>query len=348
MRGIVDLRSDTFSLPDEGMRRAIYEAEVGNAGFAEDPAVNALERECAAYFGQEDAVFLPSGTMAGQIAIAVRSRPGDLVAIEEHGHNHFFEAGSMATVSGTQALTVPGRRGLMASDDIRDSVDLARSHGGRVSLVVIENTSNFGGGTIYPTDAQERIFALASGLSLPVHVDGARVWNAIAATGRAPSSFVAPGGSISACFSKGLGAPMGSILAGPSSFTERARHVQLLLGGVMRQVGFMAAAALYALRVNMVRLAEDHANCELMAEILAGNPAAELDLPAVQTNLLYFRVRGGSRKAERLLSLMADEGILAFRVGDLVRLVTCLNVGKSDCEWAASRIDALLRGDDPS
>lgn len=343
MKRIIDLRSDTFSLPDEGMRRAIRDAEVGNSGFREDPSVRKLEEECAAFFGLEAAVFLPSGTMAGQIALNVRSRPGDLVAIEENGHNLRFEAGSMALVSGTQALTVRGDRGILDPGRVRTAVASARDHGARVSCIVLENTSNFGGGTIYPREALEGMFRLSGELGIPVHVDGARIWNALAATGEEPGSLIPQGGSVSACLSKGLGAPMGSILAGSEGFVEEARRVQQLLGGVMRQVGFMAAAGLYALRNNLGRLREDHARCRRMAERLADCPELEIDLAAVQTNILYLRIRAGEETAEDLRVRMAREGILAFRVGDRIRLVTYLNLDDGDCDRAVTTISNLLR-----
>jgi threonine aldolase len=340
---IIDLRSDTFSLPDEGMRRAIRDAEVGNSGFREDPSVRKLEEECAAFFGLEAAVFLPSGTMAGQIALNIRSRPGDLVAIEENGHNLRFEAGSMALISGTQALTVRGDRGILDPARVRSAVVSAREHGARISCIVLENTSNFGGGTIYPRATLDDLFRLSGELGIPVHVDGARIWNAVAASGEDPASLVPEGGSVSACLSKGLGAPMGSILAGSEGFVEEARRVQQLLGGVMRQVGFMAAAGLYALRNNLGRLREDHARCRRMAERLADCPGVEIDLEAVQTNILYLRIRAGEEAAEDLRTRMAREGVLAFRVGDRIRLVTYLNVDDGDCDRAATVIAGHLR-----
>lgn len=342
MNKTIDLRSDTFSFPDEGMRRAIYDAEVGNSGFREDPSVRKLEEECAGLFGMDAAVFLPSGTMAGQIAINVRSRPGDLVAIEENGHNLRFEAGSLSLISGTQALAVPGDRGILDPWKVRSAVVAARAHGARVSCIILENTSNFGGGTIYPRRTLDGLSRLAGELGIPVHIDGARIWNAVSATGEDPRTLVPGNGSVSACLSKGLGAPMGSVLAGSREFIEEARRVQQLLGGVMRQVGFMAAAGLYGLRNNLGRLREDHARCRAMAERLAGCPELEIDLAAVQTNILYLRVRAGEEAAEDLRARMEREGILAFRVEDRIRLVTYLNLDDGDCTRAADTIASLL------
>lgn len=342
MDRIIDLRSDTFTLPTDGMRRSMAEAEIGNSGYGEDPTVNALEEEIAGWFGLEAAVFLPSATMAGQIAISAWSRPGEIVVIEEYGHNYYFETGAMGFVAGVQARTVPGRRGILDPDDIGRVIVHPENPWARTSLIVLENTSNFGGGTIYPQPTLDAIFTLARENGLPVHVDGARIWNAIVASGRKPKTLVQPGGSLSVCFSKGLGAPMGALLLGPSDFIAEARRVQMMIGGVMRQVGFMAAAALYGFRHQLDRLAEDHANAALLAERLDGNPALSIDRDAVQTNILYVEVVGGAARAARLVADLESHGIRALTVGKLVRFVTHLDVSRDDCLAAAERINALL------
>ncbi|MDT8322103.1 MAG: GntG family PLP-dependent aldolase [Xanthomonadales bacterium] len=342
MNEIIDLRSDTFTLPSEGMRRVICEAQVGNSGYGEDPSVNRLEEEVAEWFGQEAAVFLPSATMAGQIAIAVWCRPGDIVVIEEYGHNYYFETGAMAAIAGAQASLLTGERGILQPAAIEAAVDGLSSVGARASLVVLENTSNFGGGTIYPQATLDRIFALTRERKLPVHVDGARVWNAIVASGSDPAAGIQPDGSISVCFSKGLGAPMGALLLGPADFIKEARHLQFMLGGVMRQVGFMAAAALYGFRQQLERLAEDHANAALLAERLAGNPALEIDRAAVQTNIVYATVKAGAGRAARLVSELDQQGVKALAIGPRLRFVTCLDISREDCIRAAERINGIL------
>lgn len=339
----IDLRSDTFTLPDEGMRQAIYQAEVGNAGYGEDPSINRLETEIAEYFGVDAGIFLPSATMAGQIAIRVWSRPGDVVLIEEFGHNYYFETGSMSAVSGTQAHLLKGSRGILVPETIAGAIRHPENPHARTSLVVLENTSNFGGGTIYPQSTLDAIFSMAATNDLPVHVDGARIWNAIVANGCHPPDQIQPGGSMSVCFSKGLGAPMGAMLLGPSEFIREARRIQSMLGGVMRQVGFMAAAAHYGYRHNMERLAEDHANCHFMAERLAENPALEVDPGSVETNILYCDVKAGVERAARLVGELADSGVGVLNVGSLVRLVTSINVSRKDCEQAVKSIDQLLK-----
>lgn len=339
----VDLRSDTFTMPDEGMRLAIYEAEVGNSGYSEDPSVIQLETETAEYFGVEAGVFLPSATMAGQIAIRVWSRPGDTVLIEEYGHNYYFETGSMSAIAGVQPRLLQGTRGILDPETIKASIVHPENPYARTSLIVLENTSNFGGGTIYPKETLDTIFAVAAASNLPVQIDGARIWNAIVASDSDPTQLIQPGGSMSVCFSKGLGAPMGAMLLGSSDFVNEARRIQSMLGGVMRQVGFMAAAALYGFRHNMVRLEEDHANCSFMANQLAGLSALQIDLKAVQTNILYFDVKAGTQRAARLVEELAEHGIGALDVGSLVRLVTSKNVSRKDCEYAVEAIYRVLQ-----
>ncbi len=340
----IDLRSDTFTLPDEGMRKAIYQAEVGNSGYGEDPSVNRLEAEVADYFGVKAGVFLPSATMAGQIAIRVRSRPGDVVLIEEYGHNYYFETGSMSAISGVQPSLLKGDHGILSPHAIAGALRHPENPYARTSLIVLENTSNFGGGVIYPQQTLEEIFSLAQDHSLPVHVDGARIWNAIVASGCEPSRQIQQQGSMSVCFSKGLGAPMGALLLGDADFIAEARRIQCMLGGVMRQVGFMAAAALYGFRHNRQRLQEDHENCLFLAEQLADHPALEIDLNAVQTNILYIDIKTGAESATQLVAELERMGIGALNVGSLLRLVTSMNVGRSDCEKAVDAIRQLLDG----
>lgn len=338
----VDLRSDTFTLPDKGMRQAIYQAEVGNSGYHEDPSVNQLEAELADYFGVDSGIFLPSATMAGQIAIRVWSRQGDEVLIEEFGHNYYFETGSIPAISGAQPRLLKGLKGILSPKTIKSSIDHTENPYARTSLIVLENTSNFGGGTIYPQEDLSAIFSIAKNRNLPVHIDGARIWNAIVASGCSPTQQIQSGGSMSVCFSKGLCAPMGAMLLGSSDFIKEARRIQCMLGGVMRQVGFMAAAALYGFRHNMTRLEEDHENCLLMANQLARHSALEIDPQDVQTNILYFTVKDGAQRASKLVNEMADQGIGALSLGSLVRLVTSSNVTRKDCEYAAATIARLL------
>lgn len=338
----VELRSDTFTLPDQAMREAIAAAEVGNAGFDEDPSVNRLQDTIADYFGMEAALFMPSATMAGQVAFKTWTRPGEFIIIEEFGHGYYFESGAMGAISGALPRLLRGERGILDPEDVRAAISHMGHHYGRAALAVLENTSNYGGGTIYPQRVLERIFAISKNESLPLHIDGARIWNAIVATGADPKRLVPPGGSMSVCFSKGLGAPMGALLLGPREFIAEARPIQAMLGGVMRQVGFMAVAAQYAFEHNLARLADDHDNARLIADAIAGNPALELDAAHVETNIIYFRVRDGAARAARLIEELAANDVRAWNLGALVRLVTNLNVDRNACEYAAAKINELL------
>lgn len=338
----VDLRSDTFTLPDDAMRKVIAAAEVGNAGFDEDPSVNRLQETVADYFGVDAGIFLPSATMAGQIAFKVWTRPGEFIVIEEYGHGYYFESGAMGAISGALPRLLKGERGILDPDAVRAALDHKEHHYGRAALAVLENSANWGGGAVYPQPVLDRMFAMSTAESLPLHVDGARIWNAIIASGADPQRLVPPNGSMSVCFSKGLGAPMGALLLGSKEFIVEARRIQAMLGGVMRQVGFMAAAALYGFEHNFERLAEDHANARLIANSIADNPGLDIDPAHAETNILYFRVMAGQQRAARLVDELAEHGVKAWNLGARIRLVTSLNVDRRDCEYAAAKINELL------
>lgn len=342
MKNRVDLRSDTFTLPDAGMRQAIYKAEVGNSAEGEDPSVNSLEQTIADYFGVEAGVFLPSATMAGQIAFKVHTRPGDVILIEEYGHGYYFESGSMGLISGAQPRLLRGERGILDPEQLRRAIDHPELMRGRAVLAVLENTANFGGGTVYPQAALQDIYALSQTERLPLHVDGARIWNAIVAGGADPKSLAPPGGSLSVCFSKGLGAPMGALLLGEQAFIDEARDVQAMLGGCMRQVGFMAAAALHGFEHNLERLVQDHANAQFIAGAIADNPGLGIEPAHVETNILYFEVKAGEQRAARLVAELERENVIAWDLGPLIRLVTSLNVDRAGCKFAADKINQLL------
>ena len=322
-------------MPDEAMRRVIYEAEVGNAGYGEDPSVNLLEKTMAEYFDCDGAIFLPSATMANQIAIAVWTRPGDTVLIERYGHSYFFESGAMAAIAGVQPRLLDGNRGILSAAEIENTISAEGGHGERISLVVLENSSNYGGGTIYPESNLQAIFETATARDLPVHVDGARIWNVIAENNCQPGGLLQSGGSMSVCFSKGLGAPMGAALLGNADFIDEARRMQTMLGGSMRQVGFMAAAALYSFHNKRERLREDHENARFLAEALKENPEIEVDLEGVQTNMVYIDVLAGCEKASEAIELMKQQDILALSLGSKIRFVTNMLVDRADCEKAS-------------
>lgn len=343
-----DFRSDTFTQPDEGMRRAIYEAEVGNSVYGEDPSVNALEQAIAEFFEREAALFFPSATMAGQSAIAVWCRAAESVIIEEYGHNHYFETGSMPLISGTQAVPLPGNRGILSADVITDAIHHPENPHARASLIILENSSNYGGGTVYPLTTLDQIFEVANYNSLPVHIDGARIFNAITHYRQSshavpPGQLLAPRGSMSVCFSKGLGAPMGAALIGDRDFIHEAARIRQLLGGGMRQVGFMAAAALYGLQHNVDRLIEDHANARLLAEGLAQLEGLTVDLGTVQTNMVYVDVAAGAVRAEQLIGQLNERGIKAWNLGPKLRFVTSMLVDESACTRAVQATSEAMR-----
>jgi threonine aldolase len=347
MNQIAEFRSDTFTLPDEGMRRAIYAAEVGNSAYGEDPSVVELERTVATFFDREAALFFPSATMAGQCAIAVWCKPAEIVIIEEFGHNFYFETGSMALISATQARALPGLQGILAPQLVAQSTEHMENPHARTGLIVLENSSNYGGGTVYPLATLDAHYQLAADRKLPVHVDGARIFNALEYYRHdgypgTPGSTLPATGSISVCFSKGLGAPMGAALIGDRDFIAEAERLRTLLGGTMRQIGFMAAAALYGLQNNLERLAEDHANARFLAAGLAGMEGLTVDLAAVQSNMVYVDVDAGAEPADRLIEQLEAVGIRAWNLAGRLRFVTSMLVGRADCERVLATMPAAL------
>jgi threonine aldolase len=235
-----------------------------------------------------------------------------------------------------------GERGILDPDQVRKAIDHKELARGRAVLAVLENTTNFGGGAVYPQTLLQDMYNLSQAEQLPLHVDGARVWNAIVASGAEPKSLAPPGGSLSVCFSKGLGAPMGALLLGGQAFINEARQVQAMLGGCMRQVGFMAAAALHGFEHNLERLAEDHANAQHIASTIAANPWLEIEPTHVETNIIYFEVKAGEQRAAQLVSELERENVLVWALGPLIRLVTNLNVDRVGCDFAAHKINQLL------
>lgn len=339
---ISEFRSDTFTMPDAGMRKAIYDAEVGNSGYGEDPSVNRLEQTIAEFFACEEALFLPSATMAGQIAIGVWARPGDMVILEKFGHSYYFETGAMSAIAGAQAHLLEAERGILEPQDVADRIVHPENPYARTGLIILENTSNFGGGTIYPQQTLDTIFELATNHKLPVHVDGARIWNALAATASAPGNLIQAEGSMSVCFSKGLGAPMGAALLGNAKFIHEARRMQHMLGGVMRQVGFMAAAALYSFQYNRERLVEDHENARFLASALMHVEGVEIDMQAVQTNMVYLEILEGVARASALVAQLNAAGIRTLNVGPRIRFVTSMLVDRGDCQRAVNIFKELM------
>jgi len=330
----VDLRSDTVTQPDGAMRRAIAEAEVGDDVFGDDPTVNLLQERSAELLGKEAALLVPSGTMANQTALRSLTRAGDQVICEDGAHVYRYEAGAPAALSGLLLTTVVGRGGSLSWADIAPCLNADDVHCASPRLICLENTHNRAGGRVLPQEDVADVGREAHARGLALHLDGARLWNAHVATGRALSELAAPADTVSVCFSKGLGAPVGSILAGPRDVIARAHRARKLFGGGMRQAGILAAACLHALDHNLPRLADDHRRARRLAEGL-DNPAVSLD-HAVETNIVIYR----TADEERLLGHLRGSGVLGVAFGSgRVRLVTNLMV---DDDQIVQALDALI------
>lgn len=334
--GFIDLSSDTATRPTEVMRLAMANAPVGDDQRAEDPTVNLLQEESAALLGKEAALFLPSATMANQIAIRVATRPGDEVYCHEHAHIRLYEGGGPAVLSGVQLCPLTGNGGLFTPEALFAAVRPTDPHHAFARLVCLENTHNNAGGIILPQEDVLTIAKTARSLGLALHLDGSRLMNAAVQSGVPASELTAPFDTVTLCLSKGLGAPVGAILAGNTETIKEARRWKHVFGGAMRQAGIIAAGGLYGIRYNIARLAEDHANAVRLAEGLTEIPGIRLD-PAPQTNILYFDVSGtgltGTEAAARLL----ENGVRCSGPngnGNRLRFVTHLDVSAVDIERA--------------
>ena len=343
----VDLRSDTVTRPTDAMRRAIAEAEVGDDQYGEDPSVNRLQEEVAQLLGTEASLLLPSGTMANQVALRTLTRPGDDVLVPTDSHLVLHETGAGAANSGVQFSPI-GRGGTYDADAVRTAIK-PRGHVvyPPTTLLVAENTHNRAGGIVFPADALGAAMAVAREQGLPTYLDGARLLNAAVASGRPASDLAAGFDLVSLSLSKGLGAPIGSMLAGPRELIERAHRYRRMAGGAMRQAGILAAAGSYALAHNVDRLAEDHANARLLAEELLRGDDIELDLATVQTNIVVFSLveRRGVPDAGAFVERCAERGVLLNAFGPrTVRAVTHLELSADDCRAAAKVMRAVADG----
>jgi len=339
----IDLRSDTVTRPSEGMRQAMAAAPVGDDQYGEDPSVNRLQERIADLLGKEGALFVPSGTMANQIGLKILTRPGDEVVLGDEAHIVWHEAGAGAANSGVQ-FAVVGRGGLFAAADLR----AAYKPPGHIvfpptTLVAVENTHNRGGGLVFPQNDAVAICDAARELGMASYLDGARLFNTAAASGRSLAELAAPFDVVSVALSKGLGCPVGSLITGRREVIARAVRARRMLGGAMRQSGILAAAGLWALENNLARLAEDHANARLLAERLAGLRGVSLDLATVQSNIVIFRMEEGAPDAATVVARAQELGVLvsAF-AARTVRAVTHLDVARADCELAADRLVQVL------
>ncbi|MDQ3818491.1 MAG: beta-eliminating lyase-related protein [Acidobacteriota bacterium] len=334
---MIDLRSDTVTKPTPAMRRAMAEAEVGDDVYGEDPTVNRLQERAAEIFEKEAAIFVPTGSMGNQIAVKLHTRPGTEVVIEERGHIFNFEMAAMAAVSGTLARPVRSRdgTGILNWDEIEGAIHVGGAYYvAPTGLIALENSHNLAGGTVYRSARTEEICSRAHAIGLPVHLDGARIFNASVATGESVASLSSPADSVMFCLSKALGAPVGSMLLGSREFIDEARAWRKVLGGGMRQAGVLAAAGLVALEETPKRLQEDHANAKRLAEGLAEIPGIRIDPEQVATNIVLFDVSETGIPADNLCERLKERNVLASGFGSSIRMVTHYDVSSADIEVA--------------
>jgi threonine aldolase len=324
---IIDFRSDTVTKPTEGMLAAMASAKVGDDVFGEDPSINELETLAANMFGMESAIFCPSGTMTNQIGIKCHTQPGDEIICDESSHVYQYEGGGIAFNSGSSVKLLLGDRGRVTASQVKESINPDDPHRARTSLVSLENTSNRGGGSCYDFSEMKKIGEVCRAHKLAFHLDGARVWNAIVAKNETPKQYGELFDSISICLSKGLGAPVGSLLLGKKDFIKRARRIRKVFGGGMRQAGFMAAAGIYAMQNHVQRLKDDHANARQIADVLSKRSFVKQVLP-VETNIIIFEVDGPLTAAQWVAKLK-ENNILGYAIAaDRVRLVVHLDISK--------------------
>lgn len=327
----IDLRSDTVTKPSEAMRQYMSSAEVGDDVFGDDPTVNLLERKVAELFGKEAALFVPTGTMGNQVAIRSLSQPGDEIICEEGCHIFNYEVAAGAALSGLLFHVVRGVRGVFTAADIAPLIRGGDVHSPRTRIVAVENTHNRAGGTIFPIDGLQSIRELADESRMSVHLDGARIWNAHIATGIPLSDYAQFADTINVCFSKGLGAPIGSAIIGERELITAARRVRKMFGGGMRQVGVIAAAAIFAIDHNLTRLAEDHDNAWYLAESLSEIEEIYIDLDSVQTNIVVISIEKSGREVSDVVAALKEKGVLVVPFGrNRIRCVTHLDVTRDD------------------
>ena len=343
MSDFIDLRSDTVTQPTPAMRKAMAEAEVGDDVFGEDPTVNALQEKVARMLGKESAIFVPSGTMANQLAIKCHTQPGDEVIIEASSHPYNFEGGAAAALSGVQFYCLKGVRGILDASQVEEAVRPEDHHFPVTRLICLENTHNRGGGSIYPIEKMAAIYRLAKSKSLLLHLDGARLWNASVAKGIDPKEYAQWADSVSVCLSKGLGAPIGSLVAGSKTFIDRVHRFRKMFGGGMRQVGIIAAAGIYALDHHIERLKQDHRNAKRLSLGLQKLNRVSVDPEHVETNIVILDVGNTGMTAPQVAEAMKKERILIHAFGRTqIRLVTHLDVSDEDIEVALGAFEKVL------
>ncbi|MBW8016712.1 MAG: low-specificity L-threonine aldolase [Planctomycetes bacterium] len=338
---MIDLRSDTVTEPCDRMREAMATAQVGDDVLGADPTVKQLEEFTAEILGKEAALYMPSGTMTNQVAIRLHTQPGDEIVMEENSHTYYYESGGPAALSGVMCQLIKGDRGLFTAEQLTAALRPKNLHFAPTKLLVLENTHNRGGGKIWPIDQLQSVTNTARNANLRTHLDGARLWNASAATGIPEKEYAKHFDTISVCFSKGLGAPVGSALAGSAEMIDRARRFRKMFGGGMRQAGIIAAGAIFALQNNRPKLKADHKNAKLLAEGLTGLKGIDIDPAAVETNIVFFNT---TDPAAELVEKMNQKEILMLALGEnSIRAVTNLMVTKEMTNQAIETIRSICQ-----
>jgi threonine aldolase len=342
---MIDLRSDTVTKPTPAMRRAMAEAEVGDDVYGEDPTVNRLQERAAEVFEKEAALFVPTGSMGNQIAVKLHTKPGQEVVIEERGHIYNFEMATMSAFAGTIARPVKSidGSGILTWDEIASAIHVECAYYvAPTGLIAIENSHNLAGGSVMTRERAEDICTRAHERKIPVHLDGARIFNAATTLNDSVANLARPVDSVMFCLSKGLGAPVGSILLGEQSFIDEARVIRKMLGGGMRQAGVLAAAGLIALEESPKGLPEDHANAKHLAEGLAELPGVKIDPEKVVTNIVIFDVVETGKSADAICAELKERGVLASGFGSSIRAVTHYDVTSADIETALRELRKVI------
>jgi threonine aldolase len=340
----VDLRSDTLTKPTKAMREYMLQAEVGDDVFAEDPTINALQEKIMELTGKEAALYVPSGTMANQIAVNTHTTPGNEVICEERCHIYNYEAGAPAMLSGVQLHPIPGQYGIIDLEDIENAVRPTDHHFAQTALICLENTHNRWGGTVYPIDEIKKVSKFAAAHSIKLHLDGARLWNASIASGISLKEYASYFDSVSLCFSKGLGAPVGSILVGDRNFINRAHYYRKVYGGGMRQAGILAAGAIYAIDNQWERMKDDHTRAKKLAEAFNAHAGFVVNLKTVQTNIVIIDVSLTGMTAHEVAIDLEMNGIKMIPFSKTrIRAVTYLSITDDDIDYTIETINKIFK-----
>jgi len=344
MKKLIDLRSDTLTRPTDTMRKAMAEAPVGDDVYGEDPTVNRLEAEAAALFGREAALFLPSGTMANQVAVHLHTRPGTEVIGESRSHVFNFEMGAMAALSGALPRPVHGEGGVLDPADLEAAIQPNTGYATETALVLLENSANLAGGRVIPVNRMQELIEVARAHGLPVHLDGARIFNAASCLGVDARELALGCDTVMFCLSKGLAAPVGSMLVGDGADMARARRIRKLFGGGMRQAGILAAAGLVALEEMVPRVGEDNLRARCLADLISSFRWIDLDPADVETNIIYFHLSPEAPfSGSELKEMLKEDGLLVHSLGpDSIRMVVYYEIDDEDIEAAASILGKRL------